>query len=44
LLAGTAEANVEAFAEGNSDLLLATTVIENGVDIPSVNTIIIQVC
>jgi len=28
-----AKANVEAFAKGNSDLLLATTVIENGVDI-----------
>jgi CRISPR/Cas system-associated endonuclease/helicase Cas3 len=37
-----AEANVESFAEGNYDVLLATTVIENGVDIPSVNTIIIQ--
>ena len=40
---GTAEDNVAAFAEGNYDLLLATTVIENGVDIPRVNTIIIQV-
>jgi len=40
--AGAAEASVEEFAEGNFDLLLATTVIENGVDIPSVNTIIIQ--
>ena len=38
----TAEDNVAAFAEGNYDVLLATTVIENGVDIPSVNTIIIQ--
>ena len=37
-----AEENVAEFAEGNYDLLLATTVIENGVDIPSVNTIIIQ--
>jgi transcription-repair coupling factor (superfamily II helicase) len=37
-----AEANVAAFAEGNYDVLLATTVIENGVDIPSVNTIIVQ--
>jgi len=33
---------VASFAEGNHDLLLATTVIENGVDIPTVNTIIIQ--
>jgi transcription-repair coupling factor (superfamily II helicase) len=39
---GTAEDNVAAFAEGNYDVLLATTVIENGVDIPRVNTIIIQ--
>ncbi len=38
----TAEDNVAAFAEGDYDVLLATTVIENGVDIPSVNTIIIQ--
>jgi len=37
-----AEENVAAFAEGDYDILLATTVIENGVDIPSVNTIIIQ--
>ena len=37
-----AEDNVAAFAEGNYDVLLATTVIENGVDIPSVNTIIIE--
>ena len=39
---GGAEENVAAFAEGNYDVLLATTVIENGVDIPAVNTIIIQ--
>ncbi|KAL7541115.1 hypothetical protein ACHAXR_011451 [Thalassiosira sp. AJA248-18] len=39
---GAAEENVAAFAEGNYDVLLATTVIENGVDIPRVNTIIIQ--
>ncbi|KAL3916882.1 MAG: hypothetical protein SGILL_004974, partial [Bacillariaceae sp.] len=37
-----AEENVAAFAEGNYDVLLATTVIENGVDIPTVNTIVIQ--
>jgi len=37
-----AETNVAAFAEGNYDVLLATTVIENGVDIPSVNTIVIE--
>lgn len=39
---GKAEENVAAFAEGNYDVLLATTVIENGVDIPRTNTIIIQ--
>lgn len=39
---GGAEDNVAAFAEGNYQILLATTVIENGVDIPSVNTIIVQ--
>lgn len=38
----TAEDNVSHFAEGNYDVLLATTVIENGVDIPRVNTIVIQ--
>jgi transcription-repair coupling factor (superfamily II helicase) len=37
-----AEENVAAFAEGKYDILLATTVIENGVDIPIVNTIVIQ--
>ncbi|OEU16103.1 P-loop containing nucleoside triphosphate hydrolase protein, partial [Fragilariopsis cylindrus CCMP1102] len=37
-----AEENVSTFAEGGIDVLLATTVIENGVDIPTVNTIIIQ--
>ena len=37
-----AEENVEKFAEGDYDVLLATTVIENGVDIPKVNTIIVQ--
>mmetsp|Transcript_24990 Transcript_24990/g.36953 ORF Transcript_24990/g.36953 Transcript_24990/m.36953 type:complete len:1110 (+) Transcript_24990:134-3463(+) len=39
---GGAEENVAEFAEGKYDVLLATTVIENGVDIPSVNTIIIN--
>jgi len=37
-----AEQHVALFAEGKFQLLLATTVIENGVDIPTVNTIIIQ--
>ena len=39
---GGAEENVAKFAEGDYDVLLATTVIENGVDIPSANTIIVQ--
>jgi len=37
-----AEEKVSKFAEGEGDVLLATTVIENGVDIPAVNTIIIH--
>jgi transcription-repair coupling factor (superfamily II helicase) len=37
-----ADENVAAFAEGKYDILFATTVIENGVDIPTVNTIVIQ--
>lgn len=37
-----AEENVAAFAEGKYDVLLATTVIENGVDIPTVNTILVE--
>ena len=42
MLRNGAEDNVAAFAEGNYDILLATTVIENGVDIPSTNTIVVQ--
>ncbi|GKY90657.1 hypothetical protein MPSEU_000039100 [Mayamaea pseudoterrestris] len=41
MLRNGAEENVAAFAEGKHDVLLATTVIENGVDIPTVNTIIV---
>lgn len=37
-----AEENVAKFAEGKAQILIATTVIENGVDIPTVNTIVIQ--
>ena len=37
-----AEENVAKFAEGQYDILMATTVIENGVDIPCCNTIIVQ--
>merc|ERR1719329_625544 len=39
---GQCEAAVENFAMGQADILIATTVIENGVDIPNTNTIIIQ--
>jgi transcription-repair coupling factor (superfamily II helicase) len=42
MLRNGAEENVAEFAEGKYDVLLATTVIENGVDIPTVNTIIVQ--
>jgi transcription-repair coupling factor (superfamily II helicase) len=42
MLRNGAEENVALFAEGDYDVLLATTVIENGVDIPTVNTIIVQ--
>ena len=31
-----------AFAEGNYDVLISTTIIENGLDIPNANTIIIN--
>ncbi|MBC5825950.1 MAG: transcription-repair coupling factor [Candidatus Eremiobacteraeota bacterium] len=30
------------FVEGNSDILVSTTIIENGLDIPNVNTIIVN--
>ncbi|REK00476.1 MAG: transcription-repair coupling factor [Acidobacteria bacterium] len=33
---------MQAFKEGRYDLLLATTIIENGIDIPSVNTMIVH--
>ena len=36
------EDNVVAFAERNYDVLFATTIIKNGVNIPRVNTMIIQ--
>ena len=35
------EARIETFTNGDADVLLATTVIENGVDMPNVNTIIV---
>lgn len=33
---------ITAFRAGNTDVLLATTIIENGVDIPNANTIIVD--
>jgi transcription-repair coupling factor (superfamily II helicase) len=33
---------MHAFTRGDFDLLLATTIIENGIDIPSVNTMIVH--
>jgi transcription-repair coupling factor (superfamily II helicase) len=35
------EAVMESFIEGEFDVLLSTTIVENGLDIPAVNTIII---
>ncbi|MCH5153625.1 MAG: DEAD/DEAH box helicase [Clostridiales bacterium] len=32
---------VEAFADGKADVLVATTIIENGIDIPNANTMIV---
>lgn len=36
------EARIRAFSEGQYDVLLSTTIIENGIDIPRANTIIID--
>ncbi len=36
------EERMESFIKGGSHVLLATTIIENGIDIPNVNTIIID--
>lgn len=36
------EATMIAFADGEADVLVATTIIENGLDIPNANTIIIN--
>ncbi len=33
---------MQAFIEGNIDVLVATTIIENGIDIPNVNTIVVN--
>lgn len=36
------EKNIIAFYEGDCDILLSTSIIENGIDVPTANTIIIQ--
>eukprot|EP01035_Chromulina_nebulosa_P017289 gene17289-22825_t len=35
------EDRIDAFAAGEADVLIATTVIENGIDMPNVNTILV---
>ncbi len=35
------EKRIEAFVEGKFDILVASTIIENGIDIPSANTMIV---
>jgi transcription-repair coupling factor (superfamily II helicase) len=39
---GMLERTMLAFLQGESDILLATTIIENGLDIPRVNTIVVN--
>ena len=36
------EATMDEFIQGNTDILLCTTVIENGIDIPNANTILVD--
>ncbi|MDR2858497.1 MAG: transcription-repair coupling factor [Novosphingobium sp.] len=40
--AGEVEERMSAFYEGRYDVLLSTTIVESGIDIPSANTIIIH--
>ena len=40
--AGELEATMIAFVEGKADILVATTIIESGLDIPNANTIIVD--
>ncbi len=37
----TLEKNVMSFYQGESDLLISTTIIENGIDLPKANTLIV---
>jgi transcription-repair coupling factor (superfamily II helicase) len=39
---GELERNMLAFVEGRADVLVATTIIENGLDIPRANTLIVN--
>ena len=39
---GTLEKVMIAFAEGAADVLVCTTIIESGLDIPNANTIVID--
>jgi transcription-repair coupling factor (superfamily II helicase) len=39
---GELESTMLAFSEGEADLLLCTTIIESGLDIPRVNTILVE--
>lgn len=39
---GELEPVMQAFIEGDLDVLVATTIIENGIDIPNVNTMIVK--
>ena len=36
------EQRIVAFTLGETDVLVATTILENGIDIPNVNTIVVQ--
>ena len=38
------EKNMMSFSQGESKVLLTTTIVESGIDIPNVNTIIISDC
>lgn len=39
---GMLEKNIDKFYEGECDILLSTSIIENGLDVPQANTIIVQ--
>ena len=42
MAAGTLDARMNAFYDGKYDVLLATTIVESGLDIPSANTMVIH--